>query len=161
GFRGLRRSRLNMANRDSPRRVWLACAGACVLQASTPVLADDLEQYAQYIGINVDSRMIKGPPCLDKPPGLYIVTNPPESPAGTDAEWFAWVSRYRSMRLNYITYDGSRYGLPALQWTQSSFIQPQMMVEDRYFYDPVAGRYTVDRYLDDLEKRYGGIDSVL
>jgi formylglycine-generating enzyme required for sulfatase activity len=36
-----------------------------------------------------------------------------------------------------------------------------MMVEDRYFYDPMAGRYTVDRYLDDLEKRYGGIDAVL
>ena len=35
------------------------------------------------------------------------------------------------------------------------------MVHDRYFYDPVAGRYTVDRYLDDLEKRYGGIDAVL
>ena len=48
-----------------------------------------------------------------------------------------------------------------MQWTQSSFIQPQMMVHDRYFYDPVAGRYTVDRYLDDLEKRYGGIDAVL
>ena len=39
--------------------------------------------------------------------------------------------------------------------------QPEMMVEDRYFYDPVAQRYTVDRYLDDLERRYGGIDSVL
>jgi formylglycine-generating enzyme required for sulfatase activity len=36
-----------------------------------------------------------------------------------------------------------------------------MMVEDRYFYEPVAGKYTVDRYLDDLEQRYGGIDSVL
>jgi formylglycine-generating enzyme required for sulfatase activity len=36
-----------------------------------------------------------------------------------------------------------------------------MMVEDRYFYDPRAGRYTVDRYLDDLQKRYGGIDAVL
>ena len=36
-----------------------------------------------------------------------------------------------------------------------------MMVQDRYFYDSVAGRYTVDRYLDDLEKRYGGIDAVL
>jgi hypothetical protein len=35
------------------------------------------------------------------------------------------------------------------------------MVQDRYFYDPVAGNYTVDRYVDDLEKRYGGIDSVL
>jgi formylglycine-generating enzyme required for sulfatase activity len=36
-----------------------------------------------------------------------------------------------------------------------------MMVQDRYFYDPVARRYTVARYLDDLEKRYGGIDAVL
>ncbi len=36
-----------------------------------------------------------------------------------------------------------------------------MMVEDRYFYDPVAGKYTVDRYLDDLDARFGGIDSVL
>ena len=35
------------------------------------------------------------------------------------------------------------------------------MVEDRYFYDPNTGLYTVDRYLNDLEKRYGGIDSVL
>ena len=30
----------------------------------------------------------------------------------------------------------SRYELPALRWTQSSFMQPQMMVQDRYFYDP-------------------------
>src|ERR1700749_209752 len=36
-----------------------------------------------------------------------------------------------------------------------------MMVHDRYFYDPIQGKYTVDRYLDDLDKRYGGIDSVL
>jgi iron(II)-dependent oxidoreductase len=36
-----------------------------------------------------------------------------------------------------------------------------MMVQDRYFYDPIAHHYTVNRYLDDLEKRYGGIDSVL
>ena len=61
-------------------------------------------------------------------------------------------------RLIRIGYNGSRYEMPALKWTQSSFIQPQMMVQDRYFYDPVAGKYTVDRYLDDLEKRYGGID---
>ena len=68
---------------------------------------------------------------------------------------------WRSEHLIRIGYDGSRYDLPALKWTQSSFIQPQMMVQDRYFYDPVARRYTVDRYLDDLEKRYGGIDAVL
>ncbi len=40
-------------------------------------------------------------------------------------------------------------------------MQPQSMVEDRYFYDPVERRYTVDRFLDDFDKRYGGIDSIL
>ncbi len=75
--------------------------------------------------------------------------------------WLADLAHWRNERRIRIGYDGSRYDNPALKWTQSSFIQPQMMVHDRYFYDPVAGKYTVDRYLDDLEKRYGGIDSVL
>ena len=71
------------------------------------------------------------------------------------------LDHWRTERRIRTAYDPSRYELPALQWTQSSFMQPQMMVQDRYFYDPVAGRYTVDRYLDDLDKRYGGIDAVL
>ena len=50
-----------------------------------------------------------------------------------------------------IGFDPSRYEMPQLKWAQSSFIQPQMMVHDRFFYDPVASKYTVDRYLDDLE----------
>jgi len=75
--------------------------------------------------------------------------------------WLHDIQHWRSERRIRIAYDGARYELPALKWTQSSFIQPQMMVQDRYFYDPATGRYTVDRYLDDLEKRYGGIDAVL
>jgi formylglycine-generating enzyme required for sulfatase activity len=75
--------------------------------------------------------------------------------------WLADIRRWRSERLIRVGYDGSRYDLPELKWTQSSFFQPQMMVQERYFYDPVAHRYTVDRYLDDLESRYGGIDAVL
>jgi len=75
--------------------------------------------------------------------------------------WLKDLQHWRTERRIRIAYDPSRYELPAFQWTQSSFIQPQMMVHDRYFYDPVAGRYTVDRYVDDLEKRYGGIDAVL
>ena len=81
--------------------------------------------------------------------------------ARTHEEWLQDLEHWRTERRIRIGYDGSRYSLPALQWTQSSFIQPQMMVQDRYLYDPVAGKYTVDRYLDDLEKRYGGIDAVL
>ncbi|HTR65518.1 MAG TPA: SUMF1/EgtB/PvdO family nonheme iron enzyme [Terriglobales bacterium] len=75
--------------------------------------------------------------------------------------WLADITHWRNERRIRIGYNGSRYDMPALKWTQSSFFQPQMMAEDRYFYDPVAHRYTVDRYLDDLEKRYGGIDAVL
>jgi formylglycine-generating enzyme required for sulfatase activity len=75
--------------------------------------------------------------------------------------WLADIKHWRDERRIRIGYDGSRYDLPALKWTQSSFMQPQMMVQDRFFYDPVSGKYTVDRYVDDLEKRYGGIDAVL
>ena len=81
--------------------------------------------------------------------------------AATHQQWLTDVTRWRNERRIRIGYDGSRYADAALKWTQSSFIQPQMMVQDRYFYDPVAKRYTVDRYLDDLVQRYGGIDSVL
>ncbi len=75
--------------------------------------------------------------------------------------WLVDITHWRFERRIRVGYDGSRYDIPALRWTQSSFIQPQMMVQDRFFYDPDSNRYTVDRYLDDLEKRYGGIDAVL
>src|SRR4051812_6496529 len=77
------------------------------------------------------------------------------------AQWLADVQHWRRERHVRMGYSGAQYERPEFRWTQSSFMQPQMMIEDRYFYDPVAGHYTVDRYLDDLEKRYGGIDSVL
>src|SRR6202041_4066211 len=74
--------------------------------------------------------------------------------------WLKDLNHWRTERHIRTGYDDARYRLPALLWTQSSFIQPQMMVQDRYFYDPVAGKYTVDRYLDDLDKRYGGMDAL-
>ena len=75
--------------------------------------------------------------------------------------WLAAMRQWREERLGRMQFSAAEYDRPELKWTQRSFIQPQMMVEDRYFYDPVAGKYTVDRYVDDLERRYGGIDSVL
>jgi hypothetical protein len=78
-----------------------------------------------------------------------------------NAAWLRAMHQWRETRRAEIRYDGSEYNRPELAWAQSSFIQPQVMVEERYLYDPVAGKYTVDRYLNDLETRYGGIDSVL
>jgi formylglycine-generating enzyme required for sulfatase activity len=77
------------------------------------------------------------------------------------AKWLADIKHWRMEHRIRMGYDDAEFRRPELQWTQSSFIQPQMMIHDRYFYDPAAGQYTVDRYLADLEQRYGGIDSVL
>ncbi|WP_395643863.1 formylglycine-generating enzyme family protein [Rudaea sp.] len=76
-------------------------------------------------------------------------------------DWIASLREWRREHLTRIGYDDANYRRPELQWAQHNFVHAQMMVEDRYFYDPVAQKYTVDRYLDDLEARYGGIDSVL
>ena len=80
---------------------------------------------------------------------------------GTADDWIAELIDWRREHLTRIGYDDAKYRRPELQWAQRNFVHAQMMVEDRYFYDPVAGKYTVDRYLDDLEQRFGGIDSVL
>ena len=104
-------------------------------------------------------QQIPPPPCMN----LQFAWQGPmlSCPPDIHEHWLRDISHWRDERKIRIAYDPSRYGMPELRWTQSSFIQPQMMVHDRYFYDPVAGRYTVDRYLDDLDKRYGGIDAVL
>jgi gamma-glutamyl hercynylcysteine S-oxide synthase len=82
----------------------------------------------------------------------------------TKAEIAAWLDDIRHWRAEHllrIGYDGSQYARLELAWTQTSFVQPQMMAHDRFFYDPVSRQYTVDRYLADLDQRYGGIDSIL
>jgi formylglycine-generating enzyme required for sulfatase activity len=86
---------------------------------------------------------------------------PGPAAAGDFKAWLADVEHWRAERRVRIGYNGSLYDRPEFRWTQSNFVQPQVMIEDRYLYDPAARRYTVDRYLDDLQQRYGGIDSVL
>lgn len=78
-----------------------------------------------------------------------------------NAAWLRTMHEWRQTRRAELRYEGSQYDRPELAWAQRSFIQTLVMVEERYLYDPATGRYTVDRYLDDLESRYGGIDSVL
>jgi len=76
-------------------------------------------------------------------------------------KWLSDIIHWRTEKRIRIAYNDKRYTNPVTKWTQSSFIQPQMMVEERYFYNPKEHKYTVDKYLNDLKKRYGGIDAVL
>ncbi|GAA4306330.1 formylglycine-generating enzyme family protein [Compostibacter hankyongensis] len=84
----------------------------------------------------------------------------PSSP-DQHAAWLAGMKEWRAAEKDNLHYDPSAYENKAFAWVQRTFIYAQMMAHDRYFYDPAARRYTVDRYLDDLKKRYGGIDAVL
>jgi gamma-glutamyl hercynylcysteine S-oxide synthase len=115
-------------------------------------LALSLSVNAQDKSFTINGNQILGPDCLSS-----------RTPCSQDEHerWLSDMNRWRAERRIRVAYTGIRYENPKLQWTQSSFIQPQMMIEDRYFYDPVTHRYTVEKYLNDLGKRYGGIDAVL
>jgi gamma-glutamyl hercynylcysteine S-oxide synthase len=93
------------------------------------------------------------------PPQGEQIPGPPTK--ADTAAWLADVTNWRAEVRVRAGLNGDAYTRPEFQWAQSSFMQPQAMVEDRFFYDPVTRRYTVDRYLDDLIARYGGIDSIL
>ncbi len=106
------------------------------------------------------SEQIPGPKCSSLPEE----DSPNKPKICSPAEINAWLEDIRHWRIEHyirMGYESAEYDRADLKWTQSSFIQPQMMVHDRYFYDPEMRQYTVDRYLDDLTSRYGGIDSVL
>src|ERR1039457_4906914 len=77
------------------------------------------------------------------------------------AAWLADIKNWRTERLTRIGYSDAEYDRAELKWTQRSFVQPQMMVEDRYFFDTLGARDMADRYPDDVIRRCGGIDSVL
>jgi len=118
--------------------------------------------FAQDTKYPPQREQIPGPPgYLDRGSHCCFSAEQQEYSLKVFQEWLADIRHFRKERLIRAGYDGSQYARPELKWTQSALIQPQMMMQDRYFYDPVAHRYTVERHLDDVKKRYGGIDAVL
>jgi len=77
------------------------------------------------------------------------------------SQWWKSMQEWRKRERDSLKYTDTVYLRPELGWTGKSFIYAQVMAEDRWLYDPVTRKYTVDRYLDDLRRRYGGLDAVL
>ena len=117
---------------------------------------------AASAGLAQMTKFVDESTALIKAPGCFVTKrrqakcSPEES-----AAWLEDVQNWRRQRLEYIGYSDERYRNPATAWAQRSFVQTQVGVEDRYLFNVSTGKYTVDRYLDDLKQRYGGIDSVL
>src|SRR5512146_2031602 len=98
-------------------------------------------------------EQIPGPPNDTANPALCCAKGAQRPVSATGAkEWLTYLQSWRREHWVRMGYDGAQYDRPELKWTQSSFIQPLMMSQERYFYDAGSGQYTVERYLRDLER---------
>jgi hypothetical protein len=84
----------------------------------------------------------------------------PSSPAVV-AAWRVAMQGWQTASRAEVKNGTAAYDDPQLKWTRTSYIQPQMHPYDRYFFDPRTGNYTVQKWLDDVTSRYGGVDSIL
>jgi iron(II)-dependent oxidoreductase len=103
--------------------------------------------------------MLPGPDCVND--HVFWTKDTAVCSVADHLSWLDDVRHWRDERRIRIGLEPSRYSSKQMVWIRQSFVQAQVMVEDRYLYDPERGRYTVDRYLDDVDKRYGGVDAVL
>lgn len=85
-------------------------------------------------------------------------------PPGDRAQWPAWrdelVAMRRAMRALH-RLDESLYTRPDLQWTSSAFVGAFAMLWDTRLYDRRRNRWTLDSFLADGDKRFGGYDFVV
>ena len=75
--------------------------------------------------------------------------------------WLTQIEQWRKIEKTKLAYNDSHYKGKDIQWVRKNFIQTQMMVQERSFYDPINNQYTVDKYLNEITSRYGGINSIL
>merc|ERR1711892_504858 len=98
--------------------------------------------------------------CTSLPAENYqMYQGPRDKRPGTVQTWFDEFTQWRDSNMAKLNL--SLYDYPQVQWARTSFIQPQLMIHDRYLYDRDKEEWTVSKYLDDVQSRYGGIDSIL
>merc|ERR1719317_387646 len=98
--------------------------------------------------------------CLALPDKNYqVYEGPRDKRPATLLQWREEFTQWQEdnmARLNLSLYDYKE-----VKWARTSFIQPQLMIHDRFLYDRDKEEWTVGRYLADVKARYGGIDSIL
>lgn len=77
-----------------------------------------------------------------------------EGPA-SPRDYLDWNARLRKYRLEQQTKKethvaSSGHDVPELQWVQTSYVQPHVMANDLFLFDPKTNKYTVDKYVQGL-----------
>jgi formylglycine-generating enzyme required for sulfatase activity len=118
---------------------------------------------AQETGHQPQGNQILGPGQPNGGPPAWVgeMFSFRNDPAADHDAWLRDLKAWRAERKTRMGFDDSEYRRPEFQWIRRNFISPQAMVEERTLFDVAQNRWTVDKYLDDLDQRYGGIDSVL
>lgn len=117
----------------------------------------------KYIFILIYVLFITDGLCAQEPvvqSNHYELFAGPGSAAEREA-WYSTMKQWRENKKKEIAYNDKAYLVPQTRWSSRAFVSVQMLVWDRYFYDSATGKYTVERFLDDLKERYGAIDGVL
>jgi formylglycine-generating enzyme required for sulfatase activity len=86
-------------------------------------------------------------------------------PAPNDPElwplWRDWLTQWRKDQRAALGYDDSYYSHEAFAWVSSNYVSCFAMLWDLTLYDPSAGKYTVDAFVEHGRKEFGGYDSLV
>jgi formylglycine-generating enzyme required for sulfatase activity len=97
----------------------------------------------------------------DEPPDFdAALIHAPDDPQRWPAFRTA-LARWREEARRRLKYDDSLYGSREFTWTQRCYACGFLMLCDEAFYDPCAGRYRVDGFLDEAEREFGGLDAII
>lgn len=83
----------------------------------------------------------------------------PASPA-EQAAWLSNLTAWRATTRAAVNYSGVIYDDARLTWAAGIRVAPQVHTFDRLLYDTSTARFTVGRFVADLESRYGRVDAV-
>lgn len=134
------------------KRRSLLPVAALLFSVAAPLLAQS-PNYAPQ------GEQIPGPICESIPQ-----FNGPRARRCTAEDFQFWLKEVTHWRDSQRIRIGDLSGFPlprGLEWIENDFVQPQVMIHERYLYDVEQQKYTVDRFLNDVDSRYGGVDSVL
>ena len=108
----------------------------------------------------VTSPTVKDSCMFDGDNGVTGQLLPPPYEGQNHSEYISSLRLFRESCLRASGYTESQgddlYSRPELKWTQDAYMQPQSHMYDRFLFDPVEQKFTPERFLEDLNERYGG-----
>jgi len=95
----------------------------------------------------------------------FAIEIKPLVPAPSEpSKWGSWrealATERRKMR-GQLRYDDASYRRPEFAWVSSGYSCCFAMMCDQRLYDLPAGRYTIDRFLDEGTQEFGGYDAIV